>query len=147
MISPQHFTRLGVKETGITLQKVVNQVTDINRSSYLSSSLSITVTKALLQGMSCARTSVNGSLPQTHLSITTPHPMLITVALPGGAPKGTHLQLGKQPVPCYGFTENVRTISLSGSWLLLIAAKFVAGSGKSILRWVFPAQLHLIELT
>ena len=40
--------------------------------------------------------------------------MLITVALPGGAPKGTHLQFGKQLVLFYGFTENVRILSLSG---------------------------------
>jgi archaellum component FlaC len=105
------FYLLGVKETGVALRQVVNQVTDLNRSSSSNLITADHESLTLFQEMSYARTSENGSLHPTRLSITTPRPVLITMVLPDGAPKATRLQFGKQLGPCYGFTENVRILS------------------------------------
>jgi hypothetical protein len=67
----------------------------------------------LSQGVNYARNFENGLLPPIHLSITMPHPVLITTAPQRGAPKGTPLQIGKSLAPYYGFTENVQSSSPS----------------------------------
>jgi hypothetical protein len=90
----------------------------------------------LSQGMSYARTFENGSLHPTHLSITTSRPVLITRVLQRGALKETPSRIGKRLGRCSGFTENVHIPSLSESYLSLITSGLLAGSGKSILRYV-----------
>jgi hypothetical protein len=102
-------------ETRVAILQVVNQVSDLNRS--WSSDLSTADHKAspLLQGMSYARISKNGSLPPIHPSITTQHALLITKVPQRGALKGTPSQIGKHLAPCYGFTENVHIPSPSQS--------------------------------
>ena len=70
--------------------------------------------------MSYAGTFENGSLPPTHLSITTLHPVLITRVPQHGVPEGTRSHFGKHLGPYYGFTENVHILSFSESKLPLI---------------------------
>ena len=67
-----------------------------------------------------------------------------------GASKVTPSQIGNLLAPCYGFTENVYTLSLSSLYLPLTAPGWIAGSGKSILRCVTPietrpSRTHMID--
>jgi hypothetical protein len=73
--------------------------------------------------------------------------MLYTKVLQPGAQKATPSPIGRCLVPCCGFTENVRVPLFSGFYLLLMASWFIAGSGKTSLRYVAPSRvLSVIEL-
>ena len=117
------------------VQQVANQVSDLNRSwlSKLTIANHERLTSLNLQGKSYARTSENGSLPLIHRSIITLPLVLITRVPHRGALMGMPSQLGKRLGLCYGFTENVRVLSPSGSYLPLTNPGLIAGSGKSIL--------------
>jgi hypothetical protein len=57
-------------------------------------------------------TTEAGSLPQIHLSITTPQARLTTKAPPYGSLKAMHSWTGKHPGYCRGFMESVQSPGL-----------------------------------
>src|SRR6266702_1098819 len=121
-ICPQPFTRLGVKETGVAIQQVVNQVSDLNRS--WSSNL-ITADHETL-------TSLTGNELRKDLRkwIAPPDPSVNYNAASSAHHEGTAAWCTngntvadwKTSAPCYGFTGRVFSGALS------------------------PAELHPIEL-
>ena len=140
---------LGVKETGVAIQQVFNQVSDINREPSPNSSPPAPMKpRPLFQEMSCARTFENGSLPLIPLSISTLRLMLTTTALQRGAPKETHSQVGKHLTPCYGFTENVHISLPSRSHLSLTTSWFDSWLRKEYSQVRYsPSSYTSIELT
>ena len=90
--------------------------------------------------MSYAKIFESGSLLQIHLSILKPRPVFITRVPQRGAPKGLPSQIGENQAHCYGFTENVRILSSSQFKWSLRTPGLIAGSGKSILRYVTKSE-------
>jgi len=74
--------------------------------------------------------------------------MLATKALPYGSWNVTHSRIGRRLIHCCGFTENVHSFApLEASSLSLMDFISVAGSGKTVLRFVTPQNLLVGLLT
>ena len=123
------------------MQHTANDVVEMKRLSSLNliteSSVLIMESYPSFQGTNFGRASENGSPHRTLRRTTTSHVVPIRRSRRPGFLKAVYFRSGSQQDRFFGFTENVCHVSKFLTRFPLIISCVVAGSGKSIIWFVY----------
>ena len=135
-----------VKDVGDRVLSVDGKLDDINRSLSLHPPSRRSGGLDSFKETSSAIIFFGGSRLQTLPPTITLHTKLVMMVQLNGSFKVVYSRNGRPPVPSYGYTGSVSFSKLHFALSVLIILVFVAGSGKSVLRFVL-SRLVLPYLT